>query len=220
MLRRFSLLGTCAALVFFCAQVSQAGRLLQANSEGDDPAYRAAIAAFYGTVDYFDTRAGTPSLALLQTYDAVSTWTNSPHANNVALGNVLADYVDVGGRVILSVFSTYTNGYYLAGRIMTSGYSPVDSPSGGNHFSMLQLCGRRHAVLHRREQSGRDLSRLPGLAGFGGDRRDLSGRRDPGGVPARFPGVLHERERAQHVVIDRGLGAPGGEPGWLPAGRS
>lgn len=120
------------------------GVLLQANSEADDAALRAAIAGFLGpgsVVDYFDTRSGTPTLAQLSAYEAVSTWTNSPHADRVLLGDTLADYVDAGGRVILSVFSTYTTGNSLGGRIMTSGYSPVTSPGGTNHFSADTYAG-------------------------------------------------------------------------------
>ena len=52
--------------------------ILYAPSEADDPAYRAAISAGAGgaTVDYFDARVATPSVALMSGYDAVHTWAN------------------------------------------------------------------------------------------------------------------------------------------------
>jgi hypothetical protein len=131
--------------VLICLQPARAGTLLlQVNSENDDPALRAAIAGFLGpgsAVDYFDSRLGTPTLAQLSAYDAVSTWTNGAHADRVLLGDTMAAYVDAGGRVILSVFSTYTTGNSLGGQIMTSGYSPVTSPGGTNHFSADTYAG-------------------------------------------------------------------------------
>jgi len=136
--KRFLVLGSLALALLCSAQ----GAMLHAYSESDDAAYRAALSALIGQpVDYFDTRAGTPTLAQLSAYSAVMTWSNSAHANRVAYGDVLADYVDAGGRVILSAFSTYTSGNSLGGRIMTSGYSPVTSPGGSNHFVSSSYAG-------------------------------------------------------------------------------
>ncbi len=111
-------------------------RILYAPSNRDDSAYRAAIAAeCNAVVDYYNAELDTPSLALLRMYDCVYTWVNVPYADNVLMGDRLADYADLGGRVILGPFCTYTWGYYLDGRIMTPEYCPVDSPTGDNHFS-------------------------------------------------------------------------------------
>lgn len=111
-------------------------RILYAPTEQDDPAYRAAIAAFTGgIVDYFDARVATPSLELMATYDCVHTWTNFAYLDRVAFGDNLADFVDGGGYVVLGVFVTYCLGYSLGGRIMTPGYCPVVSPNCSNHFT-------------------------------------------------------------------------------------
>ncbi|HQO24981.1 MAG TPA: hypothetical protein PLK89_04675, partial [Acidobacteriota bacterium] len=62
---------------------------------------------------------------------------NYPYLDNVAMGDRLADYVDAGGRVILSVFNWYTGGSYpwfISGRMLTTGYSPFLS-AGGNQYS-------------------------------------------------------------------------------------
>jgi hypothetical protein len=116
--------------------------MLYAPSESDDPAYRAAIAQVMGgTCDYFNASTGTPSLALLSTYDCVYVWANYAFFDYIGYGNVLADYVDGGGTVILGAFCTYTMGNYLGGRIMTSGYCPVVSPSGSNHFMSSTYAG-------------------------------------------------------------------------------
>ena len=104
--------------------------ILYAPSEGDDAALRAAIAGYTGgTVDYFDARAATPDVTLLQSYDCVYTWANYAFLDPTGFGNNLADAVDTGTVVILGAFCTYTSGNSLGGEIMTSAYSPVWSPS-------------------------------------------------------------------------------------------
>jgi hypothetical protein len=110
------------------------GAVLYAPTEDDDPVLRASISALIGfPVDYFDARTGTPTFAQLQNYATVITWVNFAYQNNVLFGNNLADFVDAGGSVILGVFSTFTAGNALAGRIMNPGYSPVTG--GLNHYS-------------------------------------------------------------------------------------
>lgn len=119
-------------------------RVLYAPSEADDPAYRAAIAAFLpagSVVDYYDARNGTPDATLLSTYNAVHTWANYAYFNNTAMGDALADFADGGGRVVLGAFCTYCSGNYLSGRIMTAAYCPVNSPSCSNHFSTAAWSG-------------------------------------------------------------------------------
>jgi uncharacterized repeat protein (TIGR01451 family) len=124
-------------------------KLLYAPSESDDPLWRASLAALIsGGVDYFDARAGTPTLAELLPYDAVLTWANFQYHDKEAFGDVLADYVDAGGQVILSAFTTYTIGNHLGGRIMTEPYAPVTSPTGGNHDSLDQYADDGTTFLH------------------------------------------------------------------------
>ena len=123
--------------------------LLYAPSEGDDPAYRAAMAAITGgTVDYFDASAGTPSPALLANYSCVNTWANFAYADPTTYGDNLAAYVDGGGRAILGVFCTFTQGNSLGGQIMTPAYSPVVSPTGGNHFNNAAYAGNGTTCIH------------------------------------------------------------------------
>lgn len=139
--RIFTLLGIFSMLVLM-TPTALAGIYLMAQADPDDAAMRAQVAGFLGsTVDYYDASDGTPSLALLQSYDAVFVWANQAFADRDAYGNVLADYVDAGGRVVLGAFTTYTSGFSLGGRIMLSGYSPVTSPSGNNYFSTSAYAG-------------------------------------------------------------------------------
>ena len=75
-----------------------------------------------GDVDYFDPRNGTPSLSLLQDYDCAVVWSNNQFSDPAALGDVLADYLDAGGAVVLPQFS-FGSGWELQGRIMAE-YAP------------------------------------------------------------------------------------------------
>jgi len=78
-------------------------------------------------VDWFNAYSAIPTLDYLLTYDVVIVHCNLPYADNVAMGDRLADYVDAGGRVILSAFNWYTGGAYpwfISGRMLTAGYSP------------------------------------------------------------------------------------------------
>ena len=52
----------------------------------------------------------TPTLATLQQYSAVLVWANHCFNNPTALGNVLADYIDGGGVVVVSVFALHPAG--------------------------------------------------------------------------------------------------------------
>jgi hypothetical protein len=121
----------------------EGGGILYAPSEADDPGYRAAISAAAGgaTVDYFDARAGTPSVAVLSGYDCVYVWANFAFADNVGFGNNLAAANDAGVDVVLGSFCTFTSGNFLSGAIMGAGYCPVVSPTGTNHFSASSYVG-------------------------------------------------------------------------------
>ena len=56
-------------------------------------------------VDVMDIRSSGPTLSTLLTYDVVITWSNYVYYNATGWGDLLADYVDAGGRVILAMFA-------------------------------------------------------------------------------------------------------------------
>ena len=86
-------------------------------------------------VDYFDAQAGTPTLAQLQPYNIVVAFSNSPYADAVAMGNVLADYADTGGIVVGLNFDWFGPPFGLDGRWITGGYTPFDSPGPTNFIT-------------------------------------------------------------------------------------
>jgi hypothetical protein len=86
-------------------------------------------------VSFYSARYGTPTLSYLQDYDAVVVWSNYPFQDPAALGNVLADYLDAGGAVVMHSFSFYNSGYSIQGRLMDD-YSPF---SQGSSFATRTL---------------------------------------------------------------------------------
>jgi hypothetical protein len=74
----------------------------------------------------------TPTLEVLQQYDAVLTWSNMSYTDAVALGNVLADYVDAGGGVVVALFAnTSTNAArFLQGRWQQGDYIAIPQNGG------------------------------------------------------------------------------------------
>ncbi|MEO0078161.1 MAG: S8 family peptidase, partial [candidate division WOR-3 bacterium] len=91
------------------------------------------LQALGDSVDYFDGQTGTPTLQQLQAYDAVGAHSNYTYQSPSGLGDVLADYVDAGGGVVLANFS-YTSGWAMAGRIMTGAYATI-SPGANTHLN-------------------------------------------------------------------------------------
>jgi len=63
----------------------------------------------FNTVSIIDLHVVTPTLAELQSFDAVQVHSNSTYADPCSLGNVMADYVDNGGGVLCMMFETSVN---------------------------------------------------------------------------------------------------------------
>ena len=76
---------------------------------------------------------GTPSLATLMQYDAVIVWSNVSFVDSVEMGDVLADYVDAGGGVVVALFAntTTTTNRNLAGRWQEPAGGYIAIPQGG-----------------------------------------------------------------------------------------
>lgn len=108
-----------------------------ASGNLNDPRYTDVQSKLMGTglfnsVTIVDVINTTPTLATLQQYDALLTWSNVDYFDNVALGNVFADYVDSGGGVVVAPFanSTPSSNRFLSGRWITDGYEIIPSQQG------------------------------------------------------------------------------------------
>ena len=98
-------------------------------------------------VDSFDVTTATPTLSKLQMYDAVLVWSDLSFFNSVALGNVLADYVDAGGGVVVAGRSTSDT--FASRRLMgrwTPDYEII--PSVGSAVETAAQIGTRDYPAH------------------------------------------------------------------------
>ena len=77
-------------------------------------------------VDVIPVTDGTPALAQLRNYQSVLVYSDGSFADQNAMGNVLADYLDQGGGVVMQTFAFVTNGasYGIAGRVSANGDMP------------------------------------------------------------------------------------------------
>jgi hypothetical protein len=80
----------------------------------------------FANVDIFDAEQATPTLDRLENYHAVMVFSNvgAPFADGVALGDVLADYVELGHGVVVGS-GALQNGTEIGGRFVDAGYLPV-----------------------------------------------------------------------------------------------
>jgi len=103
------------------------------NSRFTDPQAKLLATGQFAVVDIINVTSpnALPTLATLQTYDAVIVWSNVNFTDAVALGDLLADYVDSGRGVVNAVFSNSTTAAarIIGGRFITGGYEII--PSGG-----------------------------------------------------------------------------------------
>ena len=85
----------------------------------------AALAA----IDEFDASIGTPALAQLRPYGALLVYSDAPFKDPVSLGNVLADYFDAGGSVVLAAFADAAPATAVQGRFGTAdnGYLLIEA---------------------------------------------------------------------------------------------
>jgi hypothetical protein len=127
----------------------------------------------FSAVDIIDVTTaggGTPTLATLLQYDALLCWTNTTPANNATWGDVLADYVDAGGGVVVAVFanSTLTVGRNIAGR-WQNGYEVVldqGGTTGGGSPTLGNVLVPTHPAMNgvTAFQGGTTSSRPTGTA--------------------------------------------------------
>jgi hypothetical protein len=78
----------------------------------------------FTAVDLFDADAATPTPAKLQEYDAVLAFSDFGWANKTTLGDVLADFWDAGGGVVVTVLGNVQR-FDIRGRWASGGYQLI-----------------------------------------------------------------------------------------------
>src|SRR5262249_36036270 len=122
--------------------------ILLIESGSDVSEIQSALLSFpeIAQVDVFDGGSAVPTLAFLRDYNTVFTIANVPYGDPFALGNVLADYVDAGGGVVLTL-ATFINGWQITGRLLTDGYFPFELGSGPVGSSSLGSYNAAHPIM-------------------------------------------------------------------------
>jgi subtilisin family serine protease len=115
---------------------------------GDVSEIRSALALFpdIAAIDIFDGSGQAPTLATLTPYDAVIVANNSPFRDPAGTGNALADYVDQGGGVVMTIAS-FINGWDIRGRFLIDGYMPYNLGSGPVGSSQLGTFDASHPIM-------------------------------------------------------------------------
>lgn len=129
----YKTMASTALLVFAMSAAHAQDSVLVVNANSNNNTQlNAALTGTFSTVDNFNLGSGTPTLGELQAYDAVIAYTNFPPSDASGTGDVLADYVDGGGCLVLSTYA-FSQPWAITGRIATTGYSPLtDMGLNGN----------------------------------------------------------------------------------------
>ncbi len=93
---------------------------------------------------------GTMTLAQLLPYDVIVTSNNnmwSSAGGNPNIGNILADYVDAGGKIAMSQYAWDNEGWDLTGRLMSEGYTPYAMATGAGGAATLGTFDNTHPIM-------------------------------------------------------------------------
>lgn len=104
------------------------------------------LRALGDSVVYMDVQTTTPTISQLLPYTAVGAHSNYPYADPTALGNVLAQYVDSGGGVVLGNFS-FVVGWAMGGQLMTGNYATINPGSNQQAVTTLGWFNAAHPVM-------------------------------------------------------------------------
>jgi len=100
----------------------------------------------FAFVEAFDASFFTPDLVTLQNFHAVLVCGDAPFADPVGFGDVLAEYVEAGGGVVLALGS-FSPGTAVAGRFVDDGYMPVSQgavAAPGGNLAMAPTVGNAY----------------------------------------------------------------------------
>ena len=120
--------------------------LADGDDAGDEVRDSLLASGIADVVGHFSCRNGTPTMADLEGYDCVITWSNNPYQNPVATGDTLAAYVEAGGAVVICEFAFYSPTFDLEGRIMSE-YSPFTTGTTGYQTHNLGWYDPTHPIM-------------------------------------------------------------------------
>jgi hypothetical protein len=123
-------------------------RVLILHAGGQVAALRDLLRGFpeLQAVDAHDLSFTTPSLTELRSYDCVLVATGSSRFDPTATGDVLADYVDGGGGLVLTLAS-FVSSYEIGGRLLRDGYMPFQLGFSGGGSASLGMRDTLHPIM-------------------------------------------------------------------------
>jgi MYXO-CTERM domain-containing protein len=100
-----------------------------------------------GNIDTYSLFNGAPSLQMLQQYCSVLVMTDAGPPDPGALGDVLADFVDGGGGVVVSTFAL---DFGIDGRFRSQNYLPMDAQGQlqGSPQTLGTIYDASHPILN------------------------------------------------------------------------
>ncbi len=130
-------IASLAALSLGLASVAQAQIKVLFLGSYSQPELNSSFTDIMGSDARFDlpnsstfewSTGNLPTLATLNQYDAVLAWTD--FSFSASMSNLLADYVDAGGGVVISTFwGSQVDAIVGGGRLETTGYNPLINPT-------------------------------------------------------------------------------------------
>ena len=90
----------------------------------DDVVAKISAAGTFDSVTGMIVSSSTPTLLELSAYNAVIVYSDNNFGDADGLGDVLADYVDAGGGVVVATFAFWDSGINIGGRLASGGYLP------------------------------------------------------------------------------------------------
>ncbi len=179
--------GGCAAALLAASVLASAPAQAQEVGiycGGGDPAFSIRdylmCTGEFAYVESFDAAFFTPDLVSLQNFHSVLVCGNTAFADPVGFGDVLADYVEAGGGVVLALGS-FSPGTGIGGRFVDDGYLPVTEgvtaapggnltmePTIGNAYLPGPIAG--HPVMYgvNVTDGGTSSMHVPGLTAANG----------------------------------------------------
>ncbi|MBS0190836.1 MAG: hypothetical protein U0573_02950 [Phycisphaerales bacterium] len=117
------------ALIYVC-RPNVAIAAADGAAEIDDVVAKLAATRRFSGVGQFSIHSYTPTIFNVRRYSALATWSRQTYNITSVLGGMLADYVDVGGGVVTTLFGNTTLDS-PEGRWVSEGYEIVPSPLPG-----------------------------------------------------------------------------------------
>ena len=125
----FNFKGIVAGVALAAATLTATGAMAGARSlvigaqDGGDPTAELSAVGTFDALDFLSTDTGL-TFAGLSGYNSILAYSNFPPGDAVAFGNLLQQFSDAGGVVVLATYG-FSNPWAFGGGIMSTGYAPL-----------------------------------------------------------------------------------------------